>query len=445
MRAVIEPGTASGAIAAPPSKSYSHRALIAAGLAKGESRIHGVLESEDISATEDCLKLLGVKTAREGADRTVQGMTDEIEHAFGGEAEAETPLPVPCRESGSTLRFFVPLFLLTDRLVEFQGYGRLLERPMKIYEDICREQGLRYQRTETGIRAQGPLRPGTFRVPGNISSQFITGLLFALPLLPGESRIELVPPVESRSYIRMTLEVLRDFGIEIREEGDVLIVPGSQSYRPREYTVEGDYSNAAFLEALGRLSELDETNSLDGTSSLKKPNSFDVSDSPDGNGRGAERVRVTGLKENSLQGDRIYKKYFSMLAEGKGPIDIGDCPDLGPVLLAMAAIYGGGRFVNTARLKIKESDRGTVMAEELRKFGISAACGENEIVVEKGALHRPKEPLNGHNDHRIAMSLAVLCARTGGSIEGAECVRKSYPGFFDDMKKLGIGVELIWQ
>lgn len=425
MRAVIEAKTASGSVSAPPSKSYSHRALIAAGLAKGKSLIHGVLDSEDISATQDCLSLLGIQITAEGADRSVQGNTGgqlvclnptgENDAAKMSEENGEKPLVVPCRESGSTLRFFVPIFLLTGQLVEFQGYGRLMERPMAIYEEICRKQGLLFERAETGILAKGPLKAGTFPVPGNISSQFITGLLFALPLLKEDSRIELLPPVESRSYIAMTLEVLRDFGIEIKEEGNTLFIPGNQQYKSREYTVEGDYSNAAFLEALGLVSGA------------------------------CDRVQVEGLKENSLQGDKIYRKYFAMLKEGQGPVDIQDCPDLGPVLMAVAAAFSGGHFVNTARLKIKESDRGQVMAEELAKFGITVRCMENEIIVEKGILQKPKEILQGHNDHRIAMALSVLCTLTGGTIEEAECVKKSYPDFFEDMKKLGTGVELKWQ
>lgn len=439
MRAVIEPGAASGVVSAPPSKSYSHRALIAAGLANGESRIHGVLDSEDISATTDCLKLLGVKIVPEGADRQIQGVSEKAERMFEKEKNEETPVIVACRESGSTMRFFIPLFLLTNRLVEFQGYGRLMERPMKIYEDICREQGLLFKRTETGIRIRGPLSAGVFRVPGNISSQFITGLLFALPLLHEESRIELIPPVESRSYIRITLEVLRDFGITVREEGDTLIIPGSQRYQPREYTVEGDYSNAAFLDALGLISELVMANPKAHT---QEKESLVLKENVQGK-KGL--VCVTGLKENSLQGDQIYGKYLAMLKAGEGPIDIQDCPDLGPVLMVVAAVFHGGRFVNTARLKIKESDRGQAMAEELRKFGVSVQCMENEIIVEKGALRKPETTLKGHNDHRIAMALSVLCTLTGGSIEEAECVKKSYPGFFEDMKKLGIGVELIWQ
>lgn len=416
MRAVIEPKRAAGIITAPPSKSYSHRALIAAGLADGKSCLHDLLDSEDIDATMDCLRLLGVKVNPADADCQIEGMPKNIEHMFENEQKEEIPLAVPCRESGSTFRFFVPLFLLTNRLVEFQGYGRLMERPMKIYEDICSRQQLLFRKTETGILAKGPLKADTFCVPGNISSQFITGLLFALPLLPEESRIQLLPPVESRSYIRMTLQVLRDFGITIKEEGDTLLIPGGQKYQSREYIIEGDYSNAAFLEALGLVSKKEEN-----------------------------PVQVRGLRENSLQGDKIYKTYFARLKSKEGSIDIQDCPDLGPVLMAVAAAFHGGHFVNTARLKIKESDRGQVMAEELRKFGITVHCMENEIVVEAGELHKPEELLNGHNDHRIAMALSILCTLTGGCIEGAECVRKSYPGFFEDMEKLGTGVKLIWQ
>lgn len=419
MRAIIKPSVARGSITAPPSKSYSHRAMIAAGLARGNSLVHGVLDSEDISATCDCLRLLGVDIKTKNSDLVLSGMPVDITQVFEEEKQAEEPLIVPCRESGSTIRFFVPLFLLTGRKVEFQGYGRLMERPMKIYEDICEKQGLIFKKTRTGILAKGPLRAGDFEVPGNVSSQFITGLLFVLPLLKEDSSISLIPPVESRSYIRMTLEVLRDFGITVQEEGDKLIIPGGQSYQAREYTVEGDYSNAAFLEALGLVSKLNESN--------EKKESL---------------VEVTGLKEDSLQGDKIYRKYFSMLERSQGPIDIQDCPDLGPILMAVAAIYGGGHFINTARLKIKESDRGVVMAEELAKFGIKVRCMENEIIVEQGQLKTPKVRLQGHNDHRIAMALSVVCTLIGGEIEEAECVKKSYPGFFEDIRNLGIGVEL---
>ncbi len=428
MKAIIEKSTAHGKILAPPSKSYSHRALIAAGLAEGASSLEGVLESEDISATVDCLRLLGVEIGQEGPQMKVTGAALRGAEGFFGSSrgakgpegrqespegrQEEEPLIVPCRESGSTLRFFIPLFLLTGRLVEFRGYGRLMERPMEIYEEICRKQGLFFKKRSRGIQAKGPLQPGDFQVSGNISSQFITGLLFALPLLPGDSRIALIPPVESRSYIRMTLRVLADFGIEVKEEGEQLFIKGNQRYRPGNYRVESDYSNAAFLDALGLL---------------------------------GGSVQVEGLRDDSLQGDKIYRTYFRHIKEGKGPIDIQDCPDLGPILMAMAAAFGGGRFIGTARLKIKESDRGAVMAEELKKFGISVICGENEIIVEKGSLKKPTEALRGHNDHRIAMALSVLSTLTGGTVEEGECVSKSYPGFFEDLKKLGIGVTVSCQ
>lgn len=428
MKAIIEKSTARGRILAPPSKSYGHRALIAAGLAEGKSCIQGVLDSEDISATLDCVRLLGAEVEPQGSQCMINGTgfhallekAEKRERIPGnlGDADASkaaaaeelfSPLLVPCRESGSTLRFFLPVFLLLDRPVEFQGYGRLMERPMGIYEEICQRQGLFFQKSEAGIKVRGSLKAGDFQVPGNISSQFITGLLFALPLLPEDSRIQLIEPVESRSYIRMTIQALNAFGIEIKEEGNLLSIRGNQRYQAGTYTVEGDYSNAAFLDGLGLL---------------------------------GGQVQVDGLAENSLQGDKIYRTYFRMLKEGKGPIDLQDCPDLGPVLMAMAAAFGGGHFIGTSRLKIKESDRGTVMAEELAKFGIAVSCKENEIIVKKGELHAPKEILQGHNDHRIVMSLSVLATRTGGVIEEAECVKKSYPGFFEDLKKLGIGVTI---
>ena len=257
---------------------------------------------------------------------------------------------------------------------------------------------------------KGPLEAGRFTVRGDVSSQFITGLLFALPLLSGDSELEITPPIESKPYIDITLESLRLFGIEARfVRENVIFVAGNQRYLKTDAMVEGDYSNAAFLSALSLI--------------------------------GGD-VEVTGLNEKSVQGDSVYAEYFAAIKRGGAVLDVKECPDLAPVLMAMAAVYGGATLTGTRRLKIKESDRGAAMAEELAKFGVSAKVGEDEIIVG-GGLRAPSEPIKSHNDHRIAMSASLLLSITGGELEGAEAVRKSYPEFFSDIKKLGIEVSEI--
>ncbi len=421
MKAVVTKSVAKGTIQAPPSKSFSHRALIAAGLSDKESVIEGVLESEDIYATLDGLKALGATYFYEDTTIRIKGAGRALK-ALDAVTEG---VPVNCRESGSTLRFLLPLFLLGNKKVQLEGYGRLFQRPMKIYEEICKEQELLFQPYENGITIQGPLKAGSFKVPGNVSSQFITGLFYALSMLEEDSTLELIPPVESFSYILMTLEVLKDFGVEIRQEGNVFHIPGNSRYEKSSYVVEGDYSNAAFLEGFQVLNDF-----------YEKENQTDL------------HIQVENLKENSLQGDRIYKEYYVNLKretpyEDRKVLDLQDCPDLGPVLMALAACTGGAAFANTRRLKIKESDRGQAMAQELKKFGITVECEENHIRVLPGVLQTPAEELDSHNDHRIAMAVALVCTLTGGTIGNAECVSKSYPGFWKDIKRLGIGVELL--
>ena len=399
MRAVIAPGAARGTVAAPPSKSMAHRLLICAGLAEGESLITHVDPSEDILATLDCLRALGAEAVWEKDAVRLRGCDP---------ARADSAV-LPCRESGSTLRFMIPLALLSGREMQLQGSETLMTRPLGIYEDICRAQGLRFEWEGRALRVAGRLAPGRYCVPGNISSQFISGLLFALPLLAEDSRIELCPPVESRPYLDMTLEALRAFGVGADWSGEeTLRVPGGSRYRAREAAVEGDYSNAAFFEALNCA----------------------------GGG-----VTVTGLRQDSLQGDRVYREAFDRLRTGMATVDVTDCPDLAPVLFTVAALCHGGIFTGTRRLRFKESDRGTVMAGELAKFGITLRQEENRITVCPGEPRTPREPLDSHNDHRIAMALSVLCTRTGGEINGAEAVRKSLPDYWRRLKELGVEVQ----
>lgn len=398
MTVTILPSKAKGALSAPPSKSVSHRLLIASGLAKGESVIRNVAFSDDILATLDCLKAIGAKIEIDQSTVRIIGVGSEI----------DPTATLNCRESGSTLRFFIPITALSDKTTVFTGADRLFERPLDVYETIFSEQALPFQKHGNRLTVGGKLSGGNFTVMGNISSQFITGLLFALPLLCENSTIRLIPPIESRSYIDITLSILATFGIEITWQNEtVLFVKGNQAYRPQRTTVEGDYSNAAFTEALALL---------------------------------GNEVKTLGLSETSKQGDRIFYRYFEALQNGTPTLSIADCPDLAPVLMTVAALHNGAVFTDTARLKIKESSRGEAMAEELLKCGCRCHVEENRITVEKNKLHAPKHALCGHNDHRIVMALTVLLTRLGGTITGAEAVNKSYPDFFEALRKLGITV-----
>ena len=394
MRAAIEPCALRGTVTAPPSKSMAHRMLICAALAEGESVVRPIELSEDILATSDGLRALGAGIRAEGDALAVTGCRP----AEAGDAV------IPCRESGSTLRFLLPLCLLCGKEMKLTGSERLMARPLDVYETLCAERGFRLEKSEGAVTVQGKLEPGKYTVRGDLSSQFITGLLYALSLLGGDSELEILPPIESEPYLAMTLEAMKDSGVAMEREGNVLRIPGGQKCRAGEKTVEGDWSNAAFFEALREA---------------------------------GHDIRVDGLKEDSLQGDKACREYFRRIREGNAAVDVTDCPDLAPVLMAFAAMCGGAVLTGTRRLRFKESDRGAVMAEELAKFGVSVEIGENEIRVGGEAPRAPKEILQGHNDHRIVMALAVLCMRTGGTIEGAEAVRKSFPAFWERLRALG--------
>ena len=395
MNVKIEKTSYCGTVTAPPSKSAAHRRLICAALADGKSVIHGISESEDMKATLDCITAMGAKWERDGDTVTVYGVDPK-------KRQAST---FPCRESGSTLRFFIPIALLSENEATMTGSERLLSRPLEVYEQICVFQGLDFVLEDTSLVLKGPLESGHFRVQGDISSQFISGLLFALPLTDGYSVIELIPPVTSASYVAMTVEALKEFGIEVSvTEDDKIIICGGQKYIPTETTVEGDWSNAAFFLSLNAL---------------------------------GSDIDVEGLKRDTLQGDSVIKRLLGRLGRSHPVIDVADCPDLAPVLMAVGAAINGVTLTNTDRLKIKESDRGQAMAQELGKLGVRVELGDNEITVHSpDTLTPPTEALNGHNDHRIVMACAVLLTLVGGEIEGCEAVSKSFPDFFEKLDSL---------
>ncbi|MBR4451343.1 MAG: 3-phosphoshikimate 1-carboxyvinyltransferase [Clostridia bacterium] len=398
MTAEFTPSKARGKVTAPPSKSDTHREIICACLSEGSGRIKNVAFSEDILATLGCMESLGAVITRDEDSVTVLSPVKR-------QSRAE----LFCRESGSTLRFLIPLSLMLCGSCTFTGGGRLMSRPLPLYENLSREQIITLTPGENTLEASGELKPGIYRMPGNISSQFISGLLFALPLLGADSRIEIIPPFESRPYIDMTLASLARHGVRAEFTGEYTIeIRGNQKYSPCDTVIEGDWSNAAFLSAF----------SLAGGD-----------------------VEVTGLDENSAQVDRVYKEIFESLSRERAVIDLRDCPDLGPVCMAMAFRHGAV-FTGTGRLKLKESDRCAAMAQELGKFGIRTKDEGGTFEVFKGEPHAPGGILCVHNDHRIVMALSVLCSITGGKIEGAQAVSKSLPGFFDIIKTLGIKVKL---
>lgn len=378
----------------------AHRYLIGAALSGEKCTLTGVDYSEDILASIDCLKALGVGITTDG---------DKITVDPSGFMQC-TDAVLSCRESGSTLRFFIPLALCLGKTVTLRGSERLFERPLDVYEELCREKGFVFNKGKSSVTLSGKLESGTYKLRGDISSQFITGLVFALVYLGGDSSIEIIPPFESRSYVDLTISALRSFGADVAFADEYKIDIKASKMHTFSGKIEGDFSNAAFLDAFNRI--------------------------------GSEVV-IENLKQDSLQGDRVYTEYFDKIENGVPTLDISDCPDLGPVLFALAALKNGAVFTGTERLRVKESDRGGAMHEELSKLGGGLTFGDNTITVPKQELSYTETILSGHNDHRIVMAMSVILSKTGGVIEGAEAVRKSYPGFFEDIKKLGADIKLL--
>ena len=414
------PGGIGGVIAAPPSKSMAHRAVLCAALAVGRSHITHLEFSKDISATLSAAAQLCAAVGTGADDATVQGLGHFL----------PLTVPVDCCESGSTLRFLIPIASLTGQPVTFTGRGRLMERPQCVYETLYREQNLRFEQSLSGLTVEGALTPGDYRLAGNVSSQFISGLLFALPLLPGDSTLHLIPPVESRSYIDMTRAVQAAFGVHSRWlDATTLLLPGGQQYHPCDYNVEGDYSQAAFPAVLGAV---------------------------------CGGVTITGLAPDTLQGDAaildilrrcgaVFTRTGDSVTFAKAPlhgvdIDLADCPDLGPVLMVLGLLCEGTTVIrNAQRLRLKESDRIAAMEAELRACGGVLESEGGTITVHGCAehLHAPEGILHGHNDHRVVMSLAVLSAAAGLplTVDDAEAIQKSWPNFFAAIRPLGVEVE----
>ncbi|MCM8711601.1 3-phosphoshikimate 1-carboxyvinyltransferase [Clostridium sp. SYSU_GA19001] len=410
----IIPSRLKGSIKIPPSKSLCHRAIIAASLANGKSNIENVIFSEDITATCNGMKSLGIEIEK-NLDRL------DIKGASTLQAVAEE---IDCIESGSTLRFLIPIALLTGNRITFNGRGRLKSRPLTPYYKLFKTQNIKYCNEEgLPLTLQGKLKPGDYEIEGNISSQFITGLLFALPLLEGDSRIIVTTELESKGYVDLTLDILRQFSVEIENNSyKEFYIQGNQKYKAKNYKVEGDFSQAAFYLAAGIL---------------------------------GEQVNCMDLNINSLQGDKVIVDIIKEMggnisvsediittkaSKTKGiTIDASQCPDLVPILAVLGALSEGTtRIINAARLRIKESDRLKSTTTELNKLGADIKELQDSLIIHgkkklKGGI------VDSWNDHRIAMALSIASIKCTEPviITNSDAVKKSYPEFFKDFATLG--------
>ena len=406
MKLRLFPTDLRGSITPPPSKSQAHRLLIAAALAGGESALSSLALSQDISATLACMEELGASSRWE----------EGVLHLTGMGANAMSPnrrLAHPrldCGESGSTLRFLIPVALAVRGGASFTGRGRLMERPQQPYFDLFDQKGIAYQLKDGVLTVSGRLPPGEYALRGDVSSQFITGLLYALPLLEGDSVIRLTTPLESRDYVTMTLDALEKFGVTaVQEDERTFRVPGNQTYRPRDLAVEADWSQAGFWYAAQGM---------------------------------GHPISITGMNENSLQGDKAVAQVAALLAQPceTRTVSVADIPDLVPPLAALAALCEGTTLLSDgARLRIKESDRLAAVTDVLSALGADVTEREDSLTIVGSPRLSGGVTVDAHNDHRIAMMTAIAATRCAAPVvlTGAESVNKSYPAFWDDYARLG--------
>ncbi len=414
----ITPARLHGSVTVPPSKSAAHRAILCAALANGVSEIHNISLSDDMCATIGAIQAMGARVHYEKQILKIDTTGSWTESAR-----------IDCGESGSTLRFFIPIAAALGMNAEFTGRGRLPQRPIGVYLDCLPPHGIVCQ-TEGGLplRISGQLTPGRFVLPGNISSQFITGLLLALPLLNGDSELLLSSPLESAAYVDMTIAIQREFGIQIEPTKNGWSIRGRQSYHPRTYTVEGDWSQAAFFLAAGAL--------------------------------GGE-LSIQGLNRNSTQGDKAAEALFAqfgadiawrgdiLTVKSKSlcgmEIDAAQIPDLVPILAATAALCEGNtRIYHAERLRIKESDRLAAMTDGLTKLGANIQQTPDGLLIT-GVPRLHADCVQGYNDHRIVMALAIAALNADGEVQisDAQSIQKSYPQFFEDYNRLGGNADVV--
>lgn len=412
----IYPKALAGKINIPPSKSLSHRAIISASLSSQESNIDNIIFSDDINATSKAMENFGAKLEKTSEN------TLKIKGSFPLNFNGEV---IDCKESGSTLRFLIPISLLSQEKVIFKGEGKLISRPLEPYYKIFKEENIKYKNNngKLPLELEGILRPGEFKIDGKISSQFVSGLMFALPLLDGDSKIVITSRLESKAYVDLTMDILNKFGVKIKNKAyEEFEIKGNQKYQANDYKVEGDFSQGAFWIVAGIL---------------------------------GKKIYIENLNIDSLQGDKvildIVKKMEANIDINKTSItteesrtkaitiDGSQCPDLVPILTVLAALsQGQTRIKNAGRLRIKESDRLKAISTELKKLGADIEELKDGLVINgkkslKGGI------VDSWNDHRIAMALAIASIKSSGNviIRNSHVVKKSYPHFWDDFKSLG--------
>ena len=414
MDVIITPNKLSGSVVIPPSKSLSHRAIIAASLAKGKSKISNVMYSNDIKATINAMRACGAKI-EEYKDYLIIEGSDVIRKES----------VIDANESGSTIRFMIPIALVSNEEITFVGKNHLVKRPLDTFLEIFDKQGIKYERGEDylPLKGNGCLKSGQFTVRGDISSQFITGLLYALPLLDGDSVIHISTEMESKGYIDLTIDILKMFGIEIENRNyQEYYIKGNQKYKSCDYTIEGDYSQSAFFLVANAL--------------------------------GAD-IKLLAMEEKSHQGDKkiindmndfgFSTKFINneLVIDKKNPhsaiIDFSQSPDLGPALTVLASLVPGkSEFINAGRLRIKECDRITCMKEEINKLGGNVEELPDGMIIN-GVNKLQGGVVDSHNDHRVAMSLAMATLKMDGELKilNASSVSKSFPNFWEVFENLG--------
>ncbi len=415
MNVTIHSHKLNGDVIIPPSKSLSHRAIIAAGLAKGESIIKNVMFSKDIIATIEAIKAIGASVIIKDNSLIINGSDVIRKKTF-----------IDANESGSTIRFFIPICLVNPSDMEFRGRNNLVNRPLSLYYKLFDKFNIKYEKPDNAylpLKTKGGLKPGIYEIDGNVSSQFITGLLYALPLLNGDSKIIITTLLESKGYIDLTLDILQKYGIEIiNNDYKVFIIKGNQIYKPYNYEIEKDYSQTAFFLIAG---------AMGANIKLKNMNKISLQ----GDKKIIEDINTLG--GNVLfESDDLISQHS--LIKG-GNISFSQTPDLGPALTVLASVASGKSiFYDIKRLRIKECDRVSCMKDELNKLGADIVEEEDRMIINgvnklKGGI------VESHNDHRVAMALAMASLKMDEdlTILNAECVSKSYPDFWDVFKSLG--------
>jgi 3-phosphoshikimate 1-carboxyvinyltransferase len=416
---IIYPRSLSGSINVPSSKSQTHRAVIAAALAKGKSTISNINYSDDILATIGAMEKIGAKFIKNPGQLIVNG---------SGKVAIDDDNFVECNESGSTLRFVTPLFALSKQKIVFTGKKSLFQRPMGVYEDIFKQMNLQYQKNEDSLIVSGELLPGRYEIPGNISSQFISGLMFSLPLLKEDSELVILEPYESKGYVDMTIDVLGLAGISVEATKNGYYVKGNQSYKPINIKIEGDYSQMAVYAVMGVLGN-----------DLFCRNMVYPSLQPDS--RIIDFIRNSGgqveVKDSGIQ--------FCKSETKAAVYDVSQSPDIAPILAILAAFSKGeSRIINAQRLKYKESNRLLSTYTMLQTIGVEVEMTDDELII-KGVDDYNGGLFDSFNDHRIVMASAASSIRSTKqiTIKDAQAVNKSYPDFFSDLIALGASVDLI--